>query len=360
MGTQPAGGGEGGRWGLRSGGAGAGLPLAGQTTLCHHRFPAHTGPALLGSAPRPGAPVRGHAPSGRVAPPLPRPAGVLGAQQAPAALAGRLWQSPGATANAFGIRTVSSTPPTVHHVLTRRLGARVLHGAADGQSGAGGAALSLAGTLPGGGCRQRRGRGPASSPRTGAGGSMRSQRRAHVFPRATARGVARHGPGQPLFSSGLWEFPPLPPLTPHAGEVPSFVWQRCPAPFAALLPLAPARALPARLQLPPSHDQAITSHDMRRPRLLWSRLLPPAPEPGHGQQPQPCPKSPTAGGSLGGPWGGKLRGAGGEVHREVICTGPGSRAICSCSSCVLGDAQDSLQLTSPGSRAASGACSQGW
>lgn len=66
---------------------------------------------------------------------------------------------------------------------------------------------------------------------------MRSQRRTRMFPRATVCGAAWHGPGEPLFSSGLQEFPPLPqlPLTLHVGEVPSFIWQHCPTQFAALL-----------------------------------------------------------------------------------------------------------------------------
>lgn len=104
-----------------------------------------------------------------------------------------------------------------------------------------------AGTLRGGRCRQRRGRELAGSPRTGAGGSLQSQQGYGVRCRMAQ-------PGEPLFSSGLWEFPPLPrpPPTLHAGEVPSFLWQRSPTQFAALLSLALARALPARPQLPPS------------------------------------------------------------------------------------------------------------
>lgn len=63
--------------------------------------------------------------------------------------------------------------------------------------------------------------GAGSSPHTSAGGSTRRQCPARMFPRATACDAV-----EPLFSSGLQELPPLlqPSLTPHAEEVPSFIW----------------------------------------------------------------------------------------------------------------------------------------
>lgn len=272
--TQPTGGGVRGAVGPAEGGAaGAGLPGGWADHLLPSPLlsPRHAAmvipagmwfgaaPALLSSAPCPRAPVQGrtspHRAGDTPTPTVAVPAGVLWAQQAPAALARRLWQSPGATANTFGVWIGSPTQPVVHRVLTWRLSAQLLYGATDGQSGACRAELSLAGALPGDRHRQRWGRELAGSPRTGAGGSMQSQHRARVFPRATARGAAQDSPGESLFSSRLREFPPLPqlPPTPHAGEVPSFIWQHCPTQFAALLSLAPARALPAWLQLPPSH-----------------------------------------------------------------------------------------------------------
>lgn len=151
-----------------------------------------------------------------------------------------LWGRDGLSQAVHGASCPHTAPQCAARVGGRRRAKRCLRGRA-----------LPAGSLLGGCCRRRE---LVGSPRTGAGGSLRNQRRARVFPRATAHGAARHGPGKPLFSSGLREFPPLPQLPPtlHTKEVPSFIWQRCRTQFVSLLSLALARAPPARPQLPPS------------------------------------------------------------------------------------------------------------